>query len=149
MKILVKIVACLLLILSMTGCASYEREWRNARMQAPTRPGSVTGPWEGTWLSDVNGHTGKLRCLVTQKNQDEYEFHFKATYWKLFRYSYMVTMPVQSNPTSSTFTGDENLGYLAGGIYHYIGTISGTNLNATYSSKYDHGTFTLSRPYLN
>lgn len=146
MKILVKTFACLLLLLSMTGCANYERAWRHARVQSPAKPGAVTGAWEGTWLSDVNGHTGRLRCLVTQKNQQEYEFHFKATYWKLFRYSYLVTLPVTHNSAGYTFSGDEDLGYLAGGIYHYDGTITGTNLNATYSCKFDHGTFTLSRP---
>lgn len=146
MKILVKILASVLLLLSMSGCASYEREWRHARVQAPAKPGSVTGPWEGTWLSDVNGHTGRLRCLVKQKNQDEYEFHFKATYWKLFRYSYLVTLPAHRHATGYTFSGDEDLGYLAGGVYHYDGTIIGTNFNATYNCKFDHGTFTLSRP---
>lgn len=147
MKILVKTFACLLLLLlSTTGCANYERAWHHARMQAPAKPGTATGAWEGSWLSEVNGHTGRLRCLVTQKNEQEYEFHFKATYWKLFRYSYLVTLPVAQNSTGYKFSGDEDLGYLAGGIYHYDGTIIGTNLNATYSCKFDHGTFTLHRP---
>jgi len=44
------------------------------------------------------------------------------------------------------FQGDENLGWLAGGVYHYEGRVSPTNFHSTYRSKYDHGTFEMGRP---
>ena len=28
---------------------------------------NLQGRWQGTWLSDVNQHTGALRCVVTQQ----------------------------------------------------------------------------------
>jgi hypothetical protein len=105
----------------------------------------LTGPWQGTWLSHVNGHTGDLRCLVTEKSPKTYEFRFKATYWKVFQYSYMVTLPVTRTEAGYNFMGNENLGFLAGGVYSYDGSITGTNLDATYSCKFDNGVFKLTR----
>lgn len=146
MKILGRVLTALLLLSLLSGCTSFERDWRHARLQPPAQPGTLAGPWQGTWLSEVNGHTGELRCLVTEKQPAEYEFRFKATYWKIFRYSYLVTLPVAYDAAGYSFKGQENLGWLAGGVYHYDGRIAGTNLNATYSCKFDHGTFKLSRP---
>lgn len=146
MKRFLNALAALMLLSLLSGCTSFDHDWRHARMQPPARNNQPTGAWQGTWLSDVNGHTGDLRCLVTQKNDDEYEFRFKATYWKLFRFSYTVTLPVECKPEACTFKGSEDLGYLAGGVYHYAGSIQNSNLNATYSCKFDHGIFKLSRP---
>ena len=39
-----------------------------------------------------------------------------------------------------------NLGWLAGGVYHYEGRADATNFFSTYTSKYDHGTFQMTRP---
>ncbi|HEY1169865.1 MAG TPA: hypothetical protein VGH19_00725 [Verrucomicrobiae bacterium] len=136
-----------LLLLSLTGCASFERDWRHALVQPPARTATPAGPWKGTWLSHPSGHTGELRCLVTEKATGRYEFRFKATYWKVFRYSYSVEMPVQCDHAEScNFKGSEHLGLLAGGTYHYEGSIAGTNLTATYRCKIDHGIFQMSRP---
>lgn len=128
-----------------TGCTSFERDWRHARLQPPAPAGTLTGPWQGTWLSEVNGHTGDLRCLVTEKSPEVYEFNFKATYWKIFRYSYIVTMPVTRTASGYAFMGNENLGFLAGGVYSYEGSVNVTNLDATYSCKFDNGVFKLTR----
>jgi hypothetical protein len=146
MMMLKRISCSLMLLLFLTGCASFERDWRHATLQPSDRPNDVTGAWQGSWLSEVNGHTGSLRCLVTEKSPEEYEFRFKATYWKVFRYSYTVSMPVEFSSNAVSFTGQENLGYLAGGVYTYEGTISETNLNANYRCKFDHGTFKMTRP---
>lgn len=145
MKTLARHTGALLLLVLLTGCTSFERDWRHARLQPPAPAGSLTGPWAGTWLSEVNGHTGSLRCLVTEKSPEVYEFHFKATYWKVFRYSYLVTMPVTRTASGYTFTGNENLGFLAGGVYSYCGSVTATNLDATYSCKFDNGVFKLTR----
>ena len=134
------------LLLALTGCSSFERDWRHACVQPPPQSGALTGAWKGTWLSEVNGHTGELRCLVTANRPDEYEFHFKATFWKIFRYSYTVNLPVTPTAEGYAFKGQEDLGFWSGGVYHYDGQIGGTNLNATYSNKFDHGVFTLQRP---
>jgi hypothetical protein len=42
--------------------------------------------------------------------------------------------------------GQENLGKLAGGNYHYTAQADPENFRSTYSNKYDYGTFELKRP---
>jgi len=107
---------------------------------------SIEGRWEGKWLSDVNGHTGQLRCLLFRETDSRYQARFRATYWKVFRFSYAVSLQFEQQETNWQFTGDEDLGKLAGGIYHYDGQVTRTNFFSTYWSKYDHGTFQLRRP---
>ena len=56
------------------------------------------------------------------------------------------TLKVEGAPDSFHFSGEADLGYLAGGVYHYDGHADGTNFFSNYSSKYDHGTFQMTRP---
>ena len=134
------------LLLFCSGC-SFNRAWHQAGRTA--RPAdSIEGRWEGRWLSDHNGHTGRLRCVLTRSgnNTNTYTAHFRATYWKIFRYSYKASFPFEPREGLWHFQGDENLGWLAGGVYHYEGQVSSTNFHSAYRSKYDHGTFEMSRP---
>jgi hypothetical protein len=147
MKHMARLLTVFIALLVFTGCSTFEQDWRHAVLQPPVQPGNPTGPWQGTWLSKQNGHTGELRCLVTEKAPNEYEYRFKATYWKLFRYSYTVNLPTTCTTDGCNFKGTENLGYLAGGDYDYEGVITTTNFNATYKCKFDHGTFQMTRTY--
>lgn len=139
--------AAILALLLLCGCSRFNRAWNQAGRN-PTPPDSIEGRWEGRWLSDHNGHTGKLRCVLTRTSDstNTYTAHFRATYWKIFRYSYKAEFPFESQHGVWHFTGSENLGWLAGGVYDYEGLVSSTNFHSTYRSKYDHGTFEMSRP---
>ena len=140
--------ACVLLLglgLLVNGCSSFNREWKSAAANPPAAD-SLAGRWEGKWLSDVNGHNGALRCVLKRGSDTNYTAHFKATYWKIFRASYRVEFLGEFRDGIWQFHGEENLGWFAGGDYHYGGRISATNFFSTYECKYDHGTFALSRP---
>lgn len=127
------------------GCSSFNREWKRAGKQpAPTN--SITGRWDGHWLSDVNAHTGKLRCLITHQTNDLYAARFRATYMKILRFSYTVPLTVNASNDIWHFHGEEDLGALAGGVYRYVGNATTTNFHSTYDSKYDRGTFEMQRP---
>ncbi|MEW6304572.1 MAG: hypothetical protein AB1705_13940 [Verrucomicrobiota bacterium] len=131
-------------LVTLTGCSTFNRQWeRAAAVNAPKD--DIMGRWEGSWLSDKNGHTGSLRCIVKKLNENQYEFQYKAVYWKIFRYSYTVNMAVQKEEAGHRFQGEENLGKLAGGVYAYEGKIEGSQFDATYRCKYDHGTFKMRR----
>ena len=132
-------------IVLLCGCSSFNREWK-ATGKSPPPTNSITGRWEGRWLSDQNGHNGALRCLITESSEGSYQAYFRATYLKVARFSYKVPLTVTSSNDVWHFTGEEDLGVLAGGVYHYAGSASVTNFTSTYSSKYDHGVFQMTRP---
>lgn len=127
------------------GCSTFNRDWDRAADQLPS-PNSIAGRWEGKWTSEVNGHTGRLRCLLTRESDASYRAQFRATYWKIFRFSYAVSLTVEEHDGVWRLDGEEDLGKMAGGVYRYEGRVSPTNFEATYSSKYDHGIFKMQRP---
>ena len=135
----------MLILLLATGCSSFNKEWKTALKQ-PMSVEGVAGPWDGRWVSDVNGHEGRLRCVMTKKSDREYDAHFHAKYKKIFSFGYTVPMQVKRVGNSWQFEGEADLGKLAGGLYTYKGAATGTNFFSTYDNKYDHGKFEMSRP---
>lgn len=127
-----------------TGC-SFSRAWSKASKE-PTPTNDITGRWEGKWLSDRNGHNGRLRCVVTHDETGQYQFHYHAVYWKILRAGYQVKLDVQREGDNFILKGNSDLGWLGGGVYDYEGKASPTNFFSTYKSKYDHGTFQMTRP---
>jgi hypothetical protein len=132
-------------LLLLTGCSSFNSEYKYALNQ-PIQSDDISGPWEGRWLSDKNGHTGKLRAVLRQTSGDEYDAHFHATFWKIMRSSYRVPLKVDRTAGRFTLSGESDLGLLSGGVYTYEGEATPTTFFSTYKSKYDHGTFELKRP---
>ena len=132
-------------ILTLSGCSTFNRDWKVAA-NAPAPANDIQGRWEGSWLSDANGHTGKLRCLLSRVEDRRYQARFKATYWKILRFTYAADLLFEPIDGQFNLSGDTDLGWWAGGLYHYEGSVSLTNFFATYKNKYDHGTFRMSRP---
>jgi hypothetical protein len=94
----------------------------------------------------VNGHTDSLRCVITQEEPGTYRARFHAKYQKVFTFGYTVLLKTEPEDRAIRFQGEANLGWLAGGVYKYQGHADATNFFSTYSCKYDHGTFRMSRP---
>jgi hypothetical protein len=129
----------------LTGCTSFNQEWKKAA-GAPVPGEPLAGPWQGVWVSDVTGHTDVLRCLVTPRADGSYSARFHAKYRKIFTFGYTVPLKAECNDGVARFEGDADLGWFAGGVYHYAGHAETTNFFSTYASKYDAGTFRLKRP---
>jgi len=129
------------------GCSTFNYDWRAA--QQPPPPNDLQGRWQGVWVSQVTGHKNELRCLVTKLDDATYQARFHAKYrkgWFTVTFNYTVPLKAVKTDDSFNFTGDADLGSLAGGLYHYDGHAAGTNFFSTYSCKYDHGTFQMARP---
>jgi hypothetical protein len=127
------------------GCTSFDHDWQKSARDIPA-PDGLQGRWEGTWISEVNGHTDSLRCVITKKEEGVYMARFLARYHKVLSFGYTVTLKVQTAANEHTFSGDADLGWLKGGVYHYEGRATATNYISTYRCKYDHGTFQMGRP---
>jgi len=87
----------LTLAMAATGCSTFNRDWNQASA-TPALANGIDGRWEGSWLSDRNGHHGRLRCLVSRLDDRSYRARFKATYWKFFRFGYGVNLQVTREP---------------------------------------------------
>jgi hypothetical protein len=129
--------------LTFTGCSSFSRDWRAAG-KASNPTDSIEGRWEGNWLSDANGHNGRLRCLMTKTSDGKYEARFHAKYMKIMGFKSTAMFDVKQEGTNYTFTGDADLGIF--GLYHYDGKATPAKFETDYRCSYDHGTFKMSRP---
>ena len=128
----------------VAGCSSFNRDWKRAAI-APQMTNDVAGRWEGSWTSEKKGHHGGLRCLITPACDGVYNARFRAKFWKIFSFGYTAPLTVQHSNAVTRFTGQADLGKLAGGVYNYAGAVTGTNFHSTYESAYDHGHFRMTR----
>ena len=118
-------------------------------MKKPVPTEGIAGPWEGRWISQVNGHNDALRALIIPVDTNHYDVKFYAAYKKWITVHFGYTVRMETAPAANgalTFHGSEDLGALAGGVYTYEGRADRTNFFSTYNSKYDRGTFEMKRP---
>ena len=132
-------------LLFASGCTSFNHDWKKAAAETPAQ-GSMEGRWQGVWVSDVTHHTDQLRCVVMRQDDGTYRARFHAKYHKVLSFGYTVPLKVELATNGFHFSGVANLGWYAGGMYHYDGTANATNFFSTYACKYDHGTFKMDRP---
>lgn len=105
----------------------------------------LTGTWTGTWCSGKNGHHGPMTAQFSVGCNGSYEVRFKGRFCAIIPFTYRTTLKATQNADGSvTLTGSRRLGLLMG-TFSMQGTVTGDKLQATYCSKQDHGTFSLSR----
>ena len=139
------VLAFLLVLLGTASCSSFNRDWKSGA-KTPAPAGGIEGRWEGVWLSHTNGHHGQLRSLMSKQTDTQYQARFHAKFWKIFSYGYTVLLTARELDGAYQFQGDADLGWLAGGLYHYDGQATPTNFVSTYRSKHDGGVFHMERP---
>ena len=134
------------IVLLVSGCSTFNRDWKKAGDQSFE---GMEGRWVGRWRSGYNQHNGALRCLITKREGNTYHTRFHAKYkWGLITVSYPYDMDMTLTPQGETykFTGQADLGKLAGGVYHYDGNGTIKRIDINYRADKDHGTFQLERP---
>ncbi len=148
MKSLVLLILCCSLVLLLTGCGPFERQWKQAvSAYQAGQTSSPIGPWEGTWKTVTNGHTGKLRAIVTapENSTDDYRFRYHATFKKNLSAGYTAHFPVTRSGSTYRVDGQQKLPLY--GTFRHQATITRDRFNATYSSKKGEiGSFEMKRP---
>lgn len=136
----------LTLALVTTACSGFGRDWRAAARE-PAPAEGIGGRWEGRWVSEVNGHSGRLRAILTPTGAQTYRAHFHARYAGFLNFGYTVELTATNDATGRAhFQGSADLGKLAGGVYTYAGQADAQRFEATYQSRADHGRFEMQRP---
>jgi hypothetical protein len=144
MQKLAKYMAVAIAAALLAGCSTFNRDWD--RLAAAPPKAGIEGRWDGTWKSDATGHTDRLRCIISKKEDAIYLARFHAKYQKVFTFGYTVPLKVEKRDEKFLFDGEANLHWYAGGVYHYKGTATPTNFYSTYRCKSDHGSFEMRRP---
>ncbi|MFT5109842.1 MAG: hypothetical protein ACI9UA_005494 [Pseudoalteromonas tetraodonis] len=140
--------AATIVCLSLASCTDFKKVWAEEVAKPKQKRTDLTGPWEGTWKSDVNGHNGKLRCVITKQPDGQYEFHYWAQWQKVLSGSFKqnYTVVENKNKGSFSFSGERDLGKM-GGKFNHEGNTTATKFKATYESESgDKGSFELVRP---
>jgi hypothetical protein len=131
------LIAAILAGVSSGCCCTFERDWRAAQ-QCGVPSDQLAGLWEGTWESHYNGHNGKLRAIITNCGGGQYHARYHATFVFVVPYAYDTTHSAVDQGGVTYFSGVQDLGCLAGGVYHYNGY-------ADYRADKDYGVFRMRR----
>ncbi len=123
-----------------SSSANFHREWKHYR-SGGSPPRGIEGRWLGEWISQVNGHHGELKGIVTKADAGKYKACFHATYSRFLRVCYEVDLKGREENGRVELEGESDLGQLAGGVYQYTGEATPAEFNCQYRCKYDHGTF--------
>ena len=135
-----------LLVLSSCSGVRYEKNWTTA-LSKPAK--GISGCWEGKWISEANGHTGALQCVVSQVSDkpNHYLFHYRATWVKILRAAFTIECAAKQGSNGTwTVSGEKDLGPAFGGVFSHTATITQQALQARYSAKLDRGKMELIRP---
>lgn len=126
------------------NCRDFHECWRDA--MDPADPQSVSGRWQGEWVSAASGHRGPLRCVLVATTADRWSARFHASYSGVFRACYAAELrATRLAPNRFALRGSTDLGWLAGGVYEYRGEASSSELTCVYESRFDKGQFRLRR----
>jgi len=135
-------------VLLLASCATpgFDRAWKKSLKAGSAGHREVTGPWEGHWSSSANGHTGKLRCLVEQKDEDTLVFRYWATWGGWMKGSFLVDGDIQRRSDGGyDLEGSKRLG--PWGTYSHEGVISPDRLDSSFrSERANLGSFRMERP---
>lgn len=127
------------------GCACrFERDWYFA--DDCCVPGDrLAGRWAGTWESHENGHSGRLRAIITRCADGTYRARYHATFATVVPFAYETNHTAAPAGAVTSVCGEEDLGWLAGGVYRYEGSTDGRSLTVCFQADRDHGVFRLQR----
>jgi hypothetical protein len=157
---MIALLACAVVV-AAGGC-SFDRRWRQLSHEALAKADAVAagasprtsaadplaGRWDGKWVSEQDGHSGRLRAIVDRVDGDTYHIEYDGWFFGILRFTHgmNVTATRDADGKSVHFQGQEDLGGMAGGVYRYDGTADGHTFKSTYQSSADHGRFEMHRP---
>jgi hypothetical protein len=144
---MIRLALFVILCVASIGCSSFPRDYRRATVRTVPEAKSIDGAWQGAWKS-ASGNSGGLKCILSSSaaSPGEYTASFEAKFWGVFTAHYVVALKGTRDADAAHLSGDQDLGGLEGGKYHYEATVTPTRFDATFRSPADHGEFHMTRP---
>ncbi len=134
-------------LLSLASCATpkFNHQWEAALASSDPPYTDITGPWEGTWESGHNKHTGKLRCIVSEgEGENDYTFDYWATWGPGMKGKFRFDGTGEQVGNAVKVTGSKRLGPTK---YNHKATITPTSFTSEFGSdKKNFGVMELQRP---
>ena len=129
---------------SLMGCTAFNRKWEEKLSDQKFNQGQ-TGCFEGIWMSDSNGHNGKLYCIIEEKKDGSLEAIFHAKYKTILTFNYSLPITAEKLDDGYKLRGAADIGAMYGGWYSFDGLLKERSLNARYHNEYDKGYFKMMR----
>ncbi len=105
----------------------------------------LEGHWRGDWHSQSTGHRGRLSATFCQTSPTQVEARFRGTFAKIVPFRYRAKLEiVHQEPGLIVLSGSKKLGPVMG-EFSYHAEIQNGCFSASYASKRDLGTWTLSQ----
>jgi hypothetical protein len=155
----------LLAALFVSGCTTFDREWRlwgaatpgtmRSHTKKPEPPPTAQSPfdgrWKGRWTSEKHTKmfskepaSGEVAAVISRIDPYRYRANFRA-HWAGFRGDYLTELYGRERRGRFEMRGAFPLSRIYGGDYHYTGTITPKEFRMRYESAYDSGTVIMSR----
>ena len=137
--------------LLLASCSSYQREFKastNEFRSAIKLKATPTGPWKGTWKSEVNGHHGPLWCMITrnESSPETYNFRYRAG-WGLLQFG-DYTHPITTTQEDGALSLNHSMALPNNlGTYRIKGRVGPTQFECRFQGNSDKGTMVLQRPH--
>ena len=133
--------AVMLMVVLLTGCSHFDQRWNEAANRPET---GIEGRWQGKWVSDVDGHSGELRCVLRRSGPNTYLASFSGTFWKVVPFSYDSHLHGYANDSEFELDGAQDI--FPEGTFFYDGHVTSDLFFLTYRAPYDDGHFVMTRP---
>ena len=104
----------------------------------------LSGTWQGTWTSCKSGHKGPMKAKFCRLKNGDYRVNFRGRFFKIFPFRYSVVLKVVEEGDVVKLSGSSYLGRMFG-TFCYSATADACQFRADYTSKKDHGVFSLKR----
>ena len=142
-----RLLLILLTSLLISCGSSYQADFQKSKKQFKQGQ-SASGPWKGTWKSDVNGHTGPVWSIISQNQKDPtlWDFRYRAG-WGVFQFGdYLHQVKTQPNKDGSLSLDAKMKLPNNFGTYAVKGKLTPKEFKVRYTGQGDKGIMTLARP---
>src|SRR4051794_12553154 len=101
----------LLVLLASTGGCAFDRKWLTLAHEtpepAPAAADPLAGRWEGKWVSEQDGHSGRLRAICTRAavGGQTYHIEYDAYFLGILRFTHGMNVTATREGDTVKFQG--------------------------------------------